>query len=454
MLVETTHLLQRAALRTNSVDFDELADPDIQDCVVKYHFLCAWMALKKGDIKEFEIRFKPLPQEITKSPVSREQYDSMCLFAFRLAVKNGWRGLAESLMPKLFETFSILKQFHPDVLEYKKMVSIFFYALSTADMEDMSGRFNSLRSELLQTIEQDLEGPLGLFLQLEVMSRREDFDKDAFYQDVCSIYSNYEPKSSPDKAMMTLWLLYRHINVFTQDEHWLQENFVALLRLVPSPPWKHSELLHFLTDLPSALNEILVKPLSTAASNVALIIVWKYVESAWSSCEYLEAQEWCRFCQNNLFQQAAPANKSNTALMDCSFQIGDYAEVKSSWAVLSKQEKEDPTTIHIVYQVALRNSDIDTAANLLASLIELENGEHRYALASVAAAVTVCSQVRRYALRSVYELIEKYPIVLKKPVNLDLHRALIRLIVYELREDPVDAEAQKTQMYEVLTWGE
>lgn len=44
--------------------------------------------------------------------------------------------------------------------------------------------------------------------------------------------------------------------------------------------------------------------------------------------------------------------------MDCSFQTGDYAEVKSAWELLDKEER-DPTTIHIMYQVLLRDSDID-----------------------------------------------------------------------------------------------
>ncbi|EEA22618.1 hypothetical protein PMAA_092420 [Talaromyces marneffei ATCC 18224] len=108
--------------------------------------------------------------------------------------------------------------------------------------------------------------------------------------------------------------------------------------------------------------------------------------------------------------------------MDCSFQTGDYAEVKSAWELLDKEER-DPTTIHIMYQVLLRDSDIDMAASLLVSLIELENGEHRYVIATVAAAVTVSSQLRRAALESAYTLIKKHPVVLKKkPINLDLHR--------------------------------
>lgn len=72
--------------------------------------------------------------------------------------------------------------------------------------------------------------------------------------------------------MMALRLLYQRLNVFAQDENWLQQNFLCLLRLVPAPPWKHSESLHFLTDLATTLNEILVEPLTTSASNAALIV--------------------------------------------------------------------------------------------------------------------------------------------------------------------------------------
>lgn len=63
------------------------------------------------------------------SPSCREQYASICLSAFRLAVKHGLKELAESLLQSLSETFSILRQCHHEVLEYKKLVSGFFYVL-------------------------------------------------------------------------------------------------------------------------------------------------------------------------------------------------------------------------------------------------------------------------------------------------------------------------------------
>lgn len=45
--------------------------------------------------------------------------------------------------------------------------------------------------------------------------------------------------------------------------------------------------------------------------------------------------------------------------MDCSFQTGDHTEVKLTWELLSKAER-DQTTIYIMYQVSLRDSDINT----------------------------------------------------------------------------------------------
>jgi hypothetical protein len=57
--------------------------------------------------------------------------------------------------------------------------------------------------------------------------------------------------------------------------------------------------------------------------------------------------------------------------MDCSFQIGDYANVKSVWGLLSKEER-DTTTIHIMYQVSLRDSDIDTGRSCYAPDVYLK----------------------------------------------------------------------------------
>uniref|UniRef100_A0A093XNT4 Regulator of drug sensitivity 2 n=1 Tax=Talaromyces marneffei PM1 TaxID=1077442 RepID=A0A093XNT4_TALMA len=316
--VEVTDLLRRAALKVNSIDFSELADPDRQDYIARYHFLCAWMALKNEDIKDFDLHFSLLPRDVTKMSLgSREQ-------------------------------------------------EVLLMDEATLEVKDMSEAFNSRRSELLQSTEKDLEGPLGLFLQLEVASRQEAFDKDVYHQILIKYIKTMEPTKDKFKS------------------------------------------------------------------------------------DYLEAQAWCHFCQNKLFDRAIPKNKANVLrkTMDCSFQTGDYAEVKSAWELLDKEER-DPTTIHIMYQVLLRDSDIDMAASLLVSLIELENGEHRYVIATVAAAVTVSSQLRRAALESAYTLIKKHPVVLKKkPINLDLHR----LIVYELREDVGDVEYLREQMCEVLSW--
>lgn len=63
------------------------------------------------------------------------------------------------------------------------------------------------------------------------------------------------------------------------------------------------------------------------------------------------------------------------------------------------------------------------AASFLAVLTQLDQGEHRYALAAVAAAITVSSLIRQKALQSVYEFLKHYVTVLDlKPENVDLHR--------------------------------
>jgi hypothetical protein len=43
MIVEVTDLLRRATLKIDAIDLSELVDPDSQDYMARYHFLCAWM---------------------------------------------------------------------------------------------------------------------------------------------------------------------------------------------------------------------------------------------------------------------------------------------------------------------------------------------------------------------------------------------------------------------------
>lgn len=76
------------------------------------------------------MHFSYLPQDVAKMSLgSREQHASICLSAFRVAVKHGHKELVELLLQKLSETFSILRHCHHEGIEYKKLVSGFFYVL-------------------------------------------------------------------------------------------------------------------------------------------------------------------------------------------------------------------------------------------------------------------------------------------------------------------------------------
>lgn len=87
-------------------------------------------ALKRGDIKNFNVHFTLLPKDFAEmSPVTREQYASIYLSAFQLAVKHGLNDMAESLLQKCSELYSILRKCNHEVLEYKKLVSGLFYVL-------------------------------------------------------------------------------------------------------------------------------------------------------------------------------------------------------------------------------------------------------------------------------------------------------------------------------------
>jgi hypothetical protein len=102
------------------------------------------------------VHFPCLPQDVAKmSPGSREQYASICLSAFRLAAKHDYRKLAESLLQKLSETLSILRQCQHEVLEYKKLVSGFFYVLGESPSDHRLGSVTDGRSNC------GLEGYVG-----------------------------------------------------------------------------------------------------------------------------------------------------------------------------------------------------------------------------------------------------------------------------------------------------
>lgn len=95
--------------------------------------------------------------------------------------------------------------------------------------------------------------------------------------------------------MNVLRLLYGKLDTFPHNEHWLEQKYVALLRLMTSPPWKHLECLGFLGDIASILEKILPNSLSTAASNASLIVSWPEIMDKFLftdiAADFVEAHE-------------------------------------------------------------------------------------------------------------------------------------------------------------------
>lgn len=203
-----------------------------------------------------------------------------------------------------------------------------------------------------------------------------------------------------NKGMICLRLLYRHIDHFVGDQDWVHQNFVALLRLVPSPCCPNSEALRFLTDLMTNLQELSIAPLSTAESDAALIVrhpsiflspllcakisirycenksnlripnaaFWKLKHGVTSAgIKYFvmqAAQTSPSFSgRNSLFLDERIPNVNFRKMMDCSYRAGDYAEVKSTWEQLLLRQARDPTGLHMMYQISLRDAHVESGMN-------------------------------------------------------------------------------------------
>lgn len=72
--------------------------------------------------------------------------------------------------------------------------------------------------------------------------------------------------------MDALELLFQGIGSVPQDNKWLEQMFVVLIRLLTSTPWKSLDCLIALEKIADTLSEILLGSLSHEASDAALIV--------------------------------------------------------------------------------------------------------------------------------------------------------------------------------------
>ncbi|KAL1982148.1 hypothetical protein VTN96DRAFT_1683 [Rasamsonia emersonii] len=305
-----------------------------------------------------------------------------------------------------------------------------------------------------------------LVLQLEAMLKQGQPNHQGFYEALETLIQIMEPTEpnfrralyyiqklfnwSPQLSLEALRELFLEKHAVYDNMPWIERSFVAVIRLVTAASLDTQDCLEFLNDTATKLSDASRLSLSATAADASLIILWKKIESEFLQRNFSTAQEWCRFGQHVIFQQAKLANRSKILrkMALCALETSDSYLVKYCFYQLPEEGRSDPSTTYLMYKLSLKDEDIDSGTTCLDSLSKLDaEGGMAYLLACISEAQ--CSGNRKQAIMALDQVLKKQDRLDSQNTKISLPallRCTARLIVLEMRENPVNDPALRERV--------
>lgn len=96
-------------------------------------------------------------------------------------------------------------------------------------------------------------------------------------------------------------------------------------------------------------------------------LIWKRIEATYVLRQYETAEKWCRLAMHRLFEKPGEANmaKISRKILLCALGRGDINCARDIFGSMSDAAKEEPLTRFLLYKIAIRNGEVELAAECL-----------------------------------------------------------------------------------------
>ncbi|KAF8420073.1 meiosis protein SPO22/ZIP4 like-domain-containing protein [Tirmania nivea] len=174
-------------------------------------------------------------------------------------------------------------------------------------------------------------------------------------------------------------MISKRLLVLEQDE-WVERAFVTRLWMsVKNNTSLEGTTLAVLKKLVDSMSRQLSKPLSPKSTHAAQILLWKVSEAFLAQEKWLEASEWCEVALHRIFDKSGDLNyaKLRRRIIHCAIQIADYGKATEVYADMSESSKQSPSTLFLMFKVALRTSNHQLAESTIRGICETPLRDHR-----------------------------------------------------------------------------
>ncbi|KAJ9210312.1 hypothetical protein DTO166G4_8087 [Paecilomyces variotii] len=312
-------------------------------------------------------------------------------------------------------------------------------------------------TELLASLDEEHGNAIStLMLKLEVIVRGSSFDSSAYYDTLLKTIHTLQPTDK--NTEMILYYIHKLRNqsvelsaeafrqllvqktIPTGNRSSIESVFLGLLWSIATSPSHLPNGLDILIDAVTKTNEGWGKPLSATCSHASLILIWKKVDFASSQGNYEEAERWSQFAQHLIFQQCKEVNRAKIKrkLMFCALQNSNVVLARQTANELNQEDKLNPLTLYLMYNLSLREMNMELGASCLRALCELESGR-TYILACIMEAQQ--SGNRQQAVVALKQLLDTLDHNDSKQIHLPaLLRCTTRLLASNLEDETHELE--------------
>ncbi|KAG8531049.1 uncharacterized protein KY384_004406 [Bacidia gigantensis] len=203
---------------------------------------------------------------------------------------------------------------------------------------------------------------------------------------------------SSSQALNVLLILIKQRLLDSEEVAWLEKGLVTMVWIATSS----SESPNILDVLKCLFDEVVGSPLKmigSVATHTAQMLMWKSIESYYQQQQYEVSKSWCHLSLHNLFKNAGARNvgKLQRKLILCALDQGSISEARDIHADMSTADQDEPASRFLMYKIALRRQDGESASQCLESICKKSNKDPTILYACVLEAQRSGDQIQSIA---------------------------------------------------------
>ena len=177
--------------------------------------------------------------------------------------------------------------------------------------------------------------------------------------------------------------------------------------------------------------------LSPSATHAAQMLLWKSIESYCQQQQFYVAEGWCRLALHAVFEKSGSMNvgKLHRKLMLCALGQADSTKCQQIYNQMSLATQDEPTTLYILYKVALKSQDLETATKCLDSIYRASTEDANILYACILEAQKTGDQAQ--TLAALQTMLQRHNYSSPEGVHLPaLLRCTARLLIKQIEKEP------------------